>query len=95
MRKCLLLCLCVGLLTIGSCSRLPVDKPLENLVDLTELPAAYGHLVAITQFGDPALRPGWYELWFSNPESGQITLVPMWRPGRQYDPSRISVIERN
>ena len=94
-RKCLLLCLCIGLLAVGSCSRLSGDERLENLVDLTELPAAYGHLVAITQYGNPVLRPGWYEMWFSNPESGQITLVPMWRPTRQYDPSRIFVIERN
>ena len=95
MRKCLLLCSCIGLLMIGSCSRLPGDELPVNLVDLTELPAAYGHLVAITQYGDPANQPGWYEMWFSNPESGQITHVPMWRPTKQYDPSKILVIERN
>ena len=95
MRKCLLLCSCIGLLMIGSCSRLTGDKQPVTLVDLTELPAAYGHLVAITHYGDPAMQPGWYEMWFSNPESGQITHVPMWRPTLQYDPSKIYVIERN
>ena len=90
------LCLLVFMTFLGACTSLErmSQANLDALVPLDQLPAEYGQLVAVTQFGDPAIRPGWYELWFSDPESGKITQVPFWRETWSYAADRIRVVER-
>ncbi len=90
------LLLLTGLLA-WSCTPLAEEEPPggpENLVALTELPAEYGELIAVTRIPNPRNRMEWYELWFSHPETGRITHVPVWRQTWSYAPDWITVIDR-
>lgn len=85
-----------GILCCVSCSPLEQQPQLpESLVDLQELPAEYGQLVAVVPMPNSDNNARWYELWFSDPDTGRIAFVPMYRPRWQYDPENIRVIERH
>jgi hypothetical protein len=89
------LALVLPLLLISGCEPLNEEpqqfEPTElGYTSLDSLPAEYGQLVAVTR----AFSPEWYELWLSEPASGRITLVPVWRPGLSYQKSFVTVIER-
>jgi hypothetical protein len=86
-------------LLINACDPLPEDQqqwePTElGFTPLDSLPADYGQLVAVTPHFGRSGPTSWYELWFSEPASGRITLVPVWRPGLSYPKSAVTVIER-
>jgi hypothetical protein len=69
----LILPLLILLLVCASCA--PLDDKSDGLVDFTEIPAEWGHLVAVTKHQES----GYYELWFSNPETGSLTHAPLQR----------------
>jgi hypothetical protein len=76
------------LMTAVSCAPLEAEK--EGLVDFTDIPAEWGHLVTVTKYKDS----DYYELWFSNPETGAVTHVPLYRPTWQIKLERVQTIER-
>lgn len=76
------------LMATVSCSPLADEK--DGLVDLTDIPAAWGHLVSINAYKDT----GYYEMWFSNPETGSMTHVPLYRPTWQIKLERVQTFER-
>jgi len=91
--RCWLLVL--GILAIQACSPLNQEKSVEswNLTPFTAIPAEWGNLVAVHQY--PGSKDvGWYELWFSDPESGRVTYVPLYRPEWAYREDRVRIIER-
>ena len=93
------LALILPLLLINGCEPLPEEpqqlEPAElQYTALDSLPAEYGQLVAVTPHLGSSGPSDWYELWFSEPASGKITLVPVWRPGLSYPKSGVTVIER-
>jgi hypothetical protein len=94
-----LLALVLPLLLIGGCEPLPEKEQQvqpDNLgfVPLDSLPAEYGQLVAVTPHFGRSGPSDWYELWFSEPVSGRVTLVQVWRPGMSYPASAVVVIDR-
>ena len=93
------LALVLPLLLISGCEPLNEEpqqfEPTElGYTSLDSLPAEYGQLVAVTPHFGRSGPSDWYELWFSEPASGRITLVPVWRPGLSYLTSAVTVIER-
>ena len=91
--------LVLPLLLINGCEPLQQEpqqlEPTElGYTPLDSLPADYGQLVAVTPHFGRSGPSDWYELWFSEPASGRITLVQVWRPGLSYLKSAVIVIER-
>ena len=86
--RCLLSLLALLLLATLSCAPLRDEK--DGLVDFTDVPADWGHLVAVTKYKDS----GYYELWFSNPETGSLTHVPLYRPTWQIKLERVQTFPR-
>ncbi len=76
------------LVAVISCAPLVEEK--EGLVDFTDIPADWGHLVAVTEYQDS----GYYELWFSNPETGSLTHVPLYRVTWQIKLDRVRTLPR-
>ena len=97
MRLCYLLVL-VPLLWIGACQ--PLEEGEEatavaaGLIPLDSIPAEWGQLVAVIQRVVPEGQLLWNDLWFSDPVSGRITFVPVYRPDLTYKPASVYVIER-
>jgi len=50
--------------------------------------------VAVTPHTSSTGVSTWYELWFSEPTSGRVTLVPVYRPELSYDPALVDVVHR-
>ena len=89
----------VPLLSIGACQPLEKESSEPSVVDpslipLDSLPAEWGKLVAVIPRVARDGPTDWYELWFSEPTSGRITLVPVYRPELRYPPSSVYVVER-
>ena len=89
----------VPLLWIGACQPLEQEGMEPSAVDpglipLDSLPAEWGNLVAVIPRVARDGPTDWYELWFSEPTSGRITLVPVYRPELRYPSSSVYVIER-
>ena len=89
----------VPLLWIGACQ--PLEKETKEpsavasgLIPLDSLPAEWGNLVAVIPRVGRDGPTDWYELWFSEPTSGRITLVPVHRPELRYPSSSVYVVER-
>ena len=76
------------LITVLSCA--PLDGEKEGLVDFTDVPDDWGHLVAVTKYKNT----GYYELWFSNPETGSVTHVPLYRMTWQIKLDRVHPFPR-
>ena len=76
------------LFPVLSCSPLADDK--DGLADFTEIPEDWGQLVAVTKYEDT----GYYELWFSNPDTGTLTHVPLYRATWQIKPDRVRTLPR-
>ncbi len=89
MRMWPVLLLSCGVLLLLSCS--PMQESLEGLVAFDQVPAEYGQLISVTQHHS---KPHWYELWFSNPETGVITYVPVYRTSWQYNPDHVKIVDR-
>jgi hypothetical protein len=85
----------VGGLLILSCAPLQEEEMVTDLIPFDNLPAEWGHLVAVNEYPGSEERVGWYEFWFSNPETGRVTYVPMYRPEWGYLPDKVRVIERS
>ena len=68
----------------------PLEEPKEGLVPFADIPADWGQLVAVTMYKDT----GYYELWFSNPDTGSLTHVPLDRATWQVKLDRIRTIRR-
>lgn len=83
--------LLLGLFLVVSCQPLSEPPNLEGLVELKEIPAEYGQLVAVTA---GPLPERWYGLWFSNAESGRVTYMSVSRDTWQYRPDSVKVLER-
>ena len=88
----------VPLLWIGACQ--PLEEADEasavaaGLIPLDSIPAEWGHLVAVIQRVVPEGQLLWNDLWFSDPVSGRITFVPVYRPDLTYKPASVYVVER-
>ena len=88
----------VPLLWIGACQ--PLEEAEEasavaaGLIPLDSIPAEWGQLVAVIPRVGPQVPLPWHELWFSEPDSGRITLVPVYRPDLTYRPASVYVVER-
>ena len=75
--------------------RLEEQAPIDyGLVPFDSLPMEWGRLVAVTPHPQKSGAATWYEMWFSDPTSGRITLVPVYRPELSYSPSLVTVIGR-
>lgn len=92
--------LALSLFLIGACQPLPreeetpVDTAELGYLPLDSLPAEWGQLVAVTPHFNRSGPSDWYELWFSEPVSGRVTLVSVYRPNLTYALDVVRVIER-
>ncbi len=80
----------LALLLLANVSCSPLADQKDGLVDFTDIPAEWGHLVYINKYKDT----GYYEMWFSNPEAGSLTHVPLYRPTWQIKLERVQTFER-
>jgi len=94
MRWCFLLFM-GGILLISACSKLEEKGVPENLVPLTAIPAEYGELVTVTLIPENTGPPRWYEMWFENEDTGQVTYIPVYRHNWKYVPEMVRVFERS
>ncbi|MBU0740849.1 hypothetical protein KKA85_04235 [bacterium] len=80
----------LALLVVTALSCAPLEGDKAGLVDFTDVPADWGHLVAVTEYKET----GYYELWFSNPETGSMTHVPLYRTTWQIKLDRVRTFPR-
>ena len=82
-----------GLILVTGCT--PLEREDEvDLVPLTAIPAEYGELESVTLIPEPNGPPEWYELWFYNEDTGQVTYVPVHRHRWKYAPTLVKIFER-
>jgi len=84
----ILLLLILFLLACTSCA--PQYEESDGLVDFTDIPAEWGQLVTVTKYKES----GYYELWFSNTETGSITHVPLNRQTWKIKLEKVRTIPR-
>ena len=80
----------LAILLLAGLSCAPLKSEHEGLVDFTDIPAEWGQLVTVTKYDNT----DYYELWFSNSETGSITHVPLYRPTWQIKPDRVRTMPR-
>ena len=81
-----------GLILVTGCT--PLERDEVDLVPLTAIPAEYGELESVTVIPEPNASPLWYELWFYNEDTGQVTYVPVHRRRWEYAPALVKIFER-
>ncbi len=85
----ILLLLILVLLACTSCT--PQYEESDGLVDFTDIPAEWGQLVSVTKYKDSR----YYELWFSNAETGSITHVPLARDSWKIKLEKVRTVPRS
>jgi hypothetical protein len=85
------------LVATGGCQPLPEEEPMPDppgLVAMDTIPAEWGQLVAVVPIVGPEGILPWQQLWFSEPTTGRVTLVRLYRPELAYIPDAVVVMER-
>ena len=91
-----LMLLMVVMCSMVACTRQQeqVDPMTDKMVNLEDIPASYGELVAVTFAPQNNKDTRWREMWFENEETGTITYVPVRLPGWMFNPELVKTIKR-